>query len=236
MDTQPLAIAGVLVLLVAGGVGFAVAQTGSAPAAENATVSVSADATVERAPDTATVTVTAVGEGETAQAARDNLTDDAVIIDALEAEGATVTSSRFSIQPQYDYSDRGREQVGYVATHTIEAETTDVDTVGTLVDTAVDNGADRVRGISYGLSDETRDEARDEALTAAMTDARGDAETLAAAEDRNVGQALTVQTSDEGRYVVRAEATAGDAGGDSTNLSPGPVTVRTTVQVTYELN
>jgi len=236
MDTKPLAIAGALALLVAGGVGFALADTGSTPAAENATVSVSADATVERAPDRATVAVVAVGEGETAQEARDSLTDDDAIIDALETAGATVTSSQFSITPQYEYTDGGREQVGYVATHTIEAETDDVDSVGTLIDTAVDNGADRVEGISYGLDDDSRDEARDEAMTTAMENARSDAETLATAEDRAVGQALTIETTDSSRHVVRTEALeAADTGG-STEVSPGPITVRTSVQVTYELN
>ncbi|MDS0260835.1 SIMPL domain-containing protein [Haloarcula sp. S1CR25-12] len=241
MDTQPLAVVGVLALLVAGGAGFALADTGTAPTAEttptaeteNATVTVSADATVERTPDEATVTVAAVGRGETAAAARDNLSDDAVE-SALEAEGATVTSSRFSVRPEYDYRESGRELVGYVAVHTVEAETTDVEAVGTLVDAAVDSGADRVEGITYSLSDETRADAREDALTTAMDRARGDATTLASAEDRGVGDAVTIQTSERGQPVVRAEfATAADSG--QTDISPGPVTVGATVQVTYEL-
>jgi len=242
MDTQPLAVVGVLALLVAGGAGFALADTGTAPTAENApttetenaTVTVGADATVERTPDEATVTVAAVGRGETAAAARDNLSDDSVE-SALAAEGATVTSSRFSVRPEYDYRESGRELVGYVAVHTVEAETTDVESVGTLVDAAVDNGADRVEGITYSLSDETRADAREEALTTAMDRARDDATTLASAEDRSVGSALTIQTSDSGQSVVRAEfQTAADSG--QTDISPGPVTVGVTVQVTYELD
>jgi uncharacterized protein YggE len=235
MDSQPLVAVGVLGLLLAGGVGFVLADTGAAPSAENATVSVAADATVERAPDEATVTVAAVGRGETAAAARNNLSGDADAIEsALEAEGAGVTSSRFSISPEYDYREGSREQVGYVAVHTIEAETDDVDTVGSLVDAAVDSGADRVEGISYGLGDDTRASARDEALTAAMERARGDAETLASTENRSVGDALTVQTGQSGEQRVQVEyATAADSG--QTTVSPGPVTVGVTVQVTYEL-
>ncbi|MBX0288152.1 SIMPL domain-containing protein [Haloarcula salinisoli] len=243
METQPLAVIGVVALLLAGGVGYVVADTGGAPSAtaaeptaENATVSVGADATVERAPDEATVTVAAVGRGETAAAARTNVSGDAdAIRSALEDEGATVTSSRFSVRPEYDYSQDGRELVGYVAVHTIEAETTDVDRVGTLVDTTVDSGADRVQGITYSLSDETRSDAREQALTTAMDRARGDATTLATAEDRSVGDAVTIQTNDGGQPVVRAEyATAADGGGQ-TNISPGPVTVEVSVHVTYEL-
>jgi uncharacterized protein YggE len=236
MDSQPLAIAGVVAVLLAGGVGFALADTGGAPTAENATVTVSADATVERSPDRATVTVAAVGRGDTASAARDELSGDADDIEsALEDEGANVTSSRFSIQPEYEYTSEGTEQVGYVAVHTIEAETSDVDGVGSLVDAAVDSGADRVDGISYGLSEETRAAAGDEARTQAMEDARANADTLATAEDRSVGDALTIQTGRESEGPVYAEAAyAADTGG-STSISPGPLTVRTTVTVTYEL-
>ncbi|WP_277543258.1 SIMPL domain-containing protein [Haloarcula laminariae] len=240
MDTKPLAAIGVAALVLAGGVGFVLADTGGAdgsatPTAENATVSVGADATVERAPDEATVTVAAVGRGETTAAARNNVSGDAdAIRNALESEGTTVTSSRFTVSPEYNYRDDGRELVGYVAVHTVEAETSAVDDVGTLVDAAVDSGADRVEGITYRLSDDTRAAARDDALTTAMERARGDATTLATAENRSVGDAVTIQTSDSGQPVVRPEYASADAGGE-TNVSPGPVTVDVSVQVTYEL-
>jgi len=238
METRPLAVVGVLALALAGGVGFVIADTGPTPAstAENATVSVESDATVERTPDEATVTVAAVGRGETAAAARDDLSGDAdAVVSALEGEGATVTSSRVTVRPEYDYSGDRRELVGYVAVHTVEAETSDVDTVGSLVDVAVDSGADRVEGISYSLSDETRADARDAALTTAMERARGDATTLATAENRSVGDAITVQTAQRGQSSVGVQyETAADSGG-RTNVSPGPVTVEMSVQVTYEL-
>jgi len=236
MVSRPLAIAGVLALLVAGGVGFALADTGAVAPSTNSTMSVNADATVERAPDRATVTVAAVGRGETAEAARNNLSGDAeAITAALEDEGASVTSSRFQIRPEYEESREGREQVGYVAIHTVEAETSDVQTAGTLIDAAVDAGADRVEGVRYSLSEETRQDAREEALTTAMDNARTDAEVVAAAEGRSIGDAVTVQTSDRGRPVVyETAAYAGDAGG-RTNIEPGDVTVDASVSVTYEL-
>jgi uncharacterized protein YggE len=236
MVSRPLAIAGVLALLVAGGVGFALADTRAVAPSTNSTMSVNADATVERAPDRATVTVAAVGRGETAEAARNNLSGDAeAITAALEDEGASVTSSRFQIRPEYEESREGREQVGYVAIHTVEAETSDVQTAGTLIDAAVDAGADRVEGVRYSLSEETRQDAREEALTTAMDNARTDAEVVAAAEGRSIGDAVTVQTSDRGRPVVyETAAYAGDAGG-RTNIEPGDVTVDASVSVTYEL-
>ncbi|WP_424001136.1 SIMPL domain-containing protein [Haloarcula salina] len=237
MQSRSLALVGILALAVAGGVGFALADTGAQAASTNSTVSVSADATVERAPDRATVTVAAVGRGETAEAARNNLTGDAeAITSALDDAGANVTSSRFQIRPEYERTETGSEQVGYVAIHTVEAETGNVSSVGTLVDTAVDAGADRVDGIRYSLSEETRQSAREEALTTAMDRARSDAEVVAGAEGRTVGSAVSIQTSDSGRYVVYAEtAAAGDAGG-RTSIEPGTVTVDAAVSVTYELD
>lgn len=236
MASRLLPVAGVLVLLVAGAVGFALADTNSTQSVENATVSVNGDATVERAPDQATVTVAAIGRGDSAEAARDALSGDAdAVQQALEDEGATVTSSRFSIHPEYERSEEGRELVGYVAVHTIEAETDDVDGVGTLVDAAVDAGADRVDGIRYELSEETRQEAREEALTDAMDRARTDAETVAAAEGRSVDGVVSIQTSENHRPVFYAEAAAADAGG-RTNIEPGSVQVTASVSVTYQLN
>ena len=236
MASKLLPVVGVLALLVAGAVGFAVAQNGGAQAAENATVSVSADASVERSPDRATVTVAAIGRGDTAEAARNAVSGDAdAVQQALADEGASVTSSRFSIHPEYERTENGREQVGYVAVHTIEAETDEVGTVGTLVDAAVDAGADRVDGIRYELSEETQQDARDEALSIAMDRARGDAETVAAAEDLSVDGVVTIQTSQHSRPVMFAEAAAGGDGGGRTTISPGPVTVDASVQVTYEL-
>ncbi|PYZ03037.1 SIMPL domain-containing protein [Halogeometricum sp. wsp3] len=194
MVSRPLAIAGVLTLLVAGGVGFALADTGSVAPSTNSTVSVDADATVERAPDRATVAVAAVGRGETAEAARNNLSGDAdAITSALEDEGATVTSSRFQIRPS---TRRAATVANRSATwrFTPLTETSNVSTAGTFIDAAVDAGADRVEGVRYSLSEETRQDAREEALTTAMDNARTDAEVVAAAEDRSVGDAVTVQT------------------------------------------
>ena len=236
MASKLLPVVAVVALLVAGGVGFAVAQTGDTQVAENATVSVSADASVERSPDRATVTVAAIGRGDTAEAARNAVSGDAdAVQQALADEGASVTSSRFSIHPEYERTEDGREQVGYVAVHTIEAETDDVENVGALIDAAVDAGADRVDGIRYELSEETQQEVREEALTTAMDRARADAETVAAAEELTVDGVVTIQTSQSGRPVVYAEMAAGGDGGARTNISPGPVTVDATVSVTYEL-
>lgn len=236
MASRLLPVAGVLALLVAGAVGFALADTTGTPSVENATVGVSGDATVERAPDQATVTVAAVGRADSAEGARDAVSGDAdAVQQALEAEGATVTSARFTIYPEYDHSEEGRELVGYVAVHTIEAETDDVDGVGALVDAAVDAGADRVDGIRYELSEETRQEAREEALTTAMDRARTDAETVAAAEGRSVDGVVSIQTNSADRPVFFAERAAADAGGQ-TNIEPGTVQVTASVSVTYQLD
>lgn len=87
MDAKSLTAIGVVGLLLVAGVGITLADTGGTPSAENATITVSADATVERTPDRATVTV---GQGETATAARDDLSGDAVDVEqALEGEGAS---------------------------------------------------------------------------------------------------------------------------------------------------
>ena len=71
-------------------------------------------------------------------------------------------------------------------------------------------------------------------MSTAMDRARGDARALATAEDRSVGDALTIQTIDSGQPVFGVQYATADAGGQTT-ISPGPVTVAVSVQVTYEL-
>ncbi|MFC6975319.1 SIMPL domain-containing protein [Halomicroarcula sp. GCM10025709] len=235
MDAKLLAVGGAVVLLAVGAVGLTVGDTQTA-SPDNATVSVSATAEVERTPDRAVVTVAAVGRGDTAEAARNALSGDAQSIqEALRDEGATVTSSQFRIEPEYERTETGREQVGYIAVHTIEAETGDVNTTGTLVDAAVDAGADRIEGIRYELNEQTRQDAREDALRTAMDRARADADTVADAAGRSVGEVATIQTSQRNDYVVYAEAATADAGGRTT-IEPTTITVDASVQVTYGLD
>jgi uncharacterized protein YggE len=102
MVSRPIVLAGVLVLIVAGATGIALAQSDAPATAGNDTVSVTASADVDRTPDRAVVTVVAVGRGDTAQAARDGLNDTDAIRQALESEGATVTTASFRIEPEFE--------------------------------------------------------------------------------------------------------------------------------------
>lgn len=234
MVSRPLAFVGALLLLIAGTTGLALAQSDAQTTADNDTVSVTASAQVDRAPDRAVVTVVAVGRGDTAQAARNGLNDTGAIRRALENGSADVTTASFRIEPEFERTESGRERVGYVALQTFEAETENVSAVGPLVDAAVDAGADRVEGIRYELSEKTRQNARGEALTTAVDRARADAATLAAAEGRDIGSATSMRTGDSGPFFARAEA-ADAGGGGGTTIEPGPVTVEATVDITYRL-
>lgn len=204
----------------------------------NATISVAATGEASADPDLAVVRVTVVSSAETAEAAREQTaTDAARMREALRNLGVPddrVHTAYFHLGPEYDYTSGDRRLVGYRAVHAFEIES-DVDQAGAVIDTAVGNGASQVDGVQFTLTEETRRALRAEALGTAMGNARVDAETIASAEGlviRGVQSASTADVRFGGVPVsARLETGAGDA--TPTILEPGPVTVTTTVQVTY---
>lgn len=204
---------------------------------EGPTISVSSSGSVDAAPDLAVVYLSVEAEADSAEAARAQVASDATRMrDALRDAGISddaVTTTGFAVHIVYDYSNEGREVVGYRAVHSYRVEVSPEE-AGTVIDTAVGNGATRVSGVQFTLSDERRQELRAQALEEAMTSARADADAIAGASDLTVSGVHSVSTSNGGGgpiYYDRAVAEAGD--GASTVLEPGDVTVTASVSVVY---
>ncbi|XGI83614.1 SIMPL domain-containing protein [Halorutilales archaeon Cl-col2-1] len=208
------------------------------------TVSVSATGEVDAQPDKAVLRVSSVARADDSQTARDRLAENVTSMRealreiGIEDDQIRTTDYRIDertprVVPPREKTDEPETE--YYARHGFEIEMSDLDAVGEVIDTAVDNGATDIDGARYTLSDSTRRTVRNEALTEAMENAQSQAETLADAGEISITGVHSVRTS-ESRFIPRESMmlqSGGDAGGASTTLESGPVTVTANVDVVY---
>lgn len=228
-------LAAVLVAVLVGAAGTAVAVGSGDGQSTNRTITVAGTGDVKVAPDAAVVRLSVTASGSDAGNVSDAVaTDAAALREALQAFGLDEEDIR---TVNYDiHSDRDRPGSGpYEARQTFAVTLGDVDRAGALIDAAVDAGADDVHGVSFTLSADAREQARDEALRNAVENARGEATVLAAASDLQVGGVHAVSTtgSDVRPYRMEAVAFAGDGGGASTRIDSRDVTVTAQVEVVF---
>lgn len=241
-----LAVGGLL--LLGAGLSFAsvASQTAAAgeggPASGNATIEVTASAEAAAAPDRAIVRPAVVATGETAEAARSGVAENAATMrDAISELGIAderVRTIGFDIRPITDATGEETEIQGYRAVQRFEVEvdasTEDLGArAGTVVDTAVGNGANDVGGVQFTLSPDRRQALREQALERAMTDARAEADHLAALGDLSVTGVGSISTGGGGVSPFDARLEDAAAGGGATVIEPGQVSVSATVTVTY---
>lgn len=239
-----------VLLLIAGCLGAAPTDGIDAPAAgtagsitdnaADATISVSASGQVSTDPDLARISLAVERTEQTADEARDRVASDvASMREAVRTAGVAddqIRTVSYSIFPEYDYSERTPELVGYRAVHAFEVETAP-DEAGTVIDAAVGSGATRVTGVAFTVTDDTSRELRADALDLAMANARADADTLAEAEAVSITSVHRISTTGIDVGLVRQSLQEADSAETRvpTVLEPGPVTVSASVQVTYRI-
>jgi uncharacterized protein YggE len=238
----PLALAALLVTAGCAGVMENGGAAGAAPAdAGERTVTVGANGQVQTQPNQAVVRLEVVATGDDVETARGRLAENTSSMRAalVEAglEESRITTERYDIrQERVDpRAERtGEVETTYRASHAFSVLLSDLDRVGSVIDTAVANGANNVDGVRFTLSEERRGELRREALANAMDNARAEADVIAEGANltiTGVGSASTVHSGYTPYYAETVAFASGDAGG--TSVSGGPVTVSTQVTVTY---
>ncbi|AZH24155.1 SIMPL domain-containing protein [Haloplanus aerogenes] len=208
-------------------------QTGASDADSSSTISVSATGSATADPDRAVVSVAVETTADSADGARAQVARDVESVRTALANAnipdANVTTTGFGIAPEYDFTDGDRRVVGYRAVHSLAVEATPA-RAGEIIDLAVGAGATRIDGVHFTLSDERRADLRATALDRAMASARTDADGLAAAADLSV---VGVQHVTTGADFTPYPATRFEDAAGGTVLQPAPVSVTTTVDVTY---
>ncbi len=209
-------------------------------------ISVSGEGKVYATPDLATLNLGVQSKADTVDEARTQAADAMdKVMQSLTNDGIAekdIQTSSFTIYPitKWDPDTQEEIQTGFRVTNILTVKIRDLESIGSVIDDAANAGRDliQVQNISFSIEDPTpyKDEARQMAVAAA----KAKAEQLAELAEVQLGKAMQISES-EGYYppVVRlANAVAFDtaeAGGYSTDISPGQQEVTITVQISYAI-
>jgi uncharacterized protein len=169
-------------------------------------------AEVRLRPDRATMTVSVMVRSSSAsEAGRLNAERMAAVLAAIRRQGvsdSSIATSGFSIEVEELAFDQPAPPVDappvYVANNAVRLSLTNMESIGTIVDTVLAAGASGVGGISYASSENT--EGRRRAIALAVAEARGDAEAAAEAAGGRLGALIELTLSPT--YSMRGAAAA----------------------------
>ncbi len=228
-------------LLVAG---FLVVGAGSVAAQESEPrIVVDGHGELSVEPDLAVLTVAVeTAEATAHDATRENARKISDVIDAVEAsygEGGSLSTGGYSLRPRYadrrPGSSQAPEIVGYIASNRIQIEVRDLARIGTVLDAALEAGANDSSGLQFLREDRSSESA---VLARAAEDAAERARVLANALGVRLVRILEVRTSSAGppRPIYAEERMMAMAQSDvGTRIEAGDLTLRATVQVTWEI-
>ena len=224
--------------LVAGLAAPSFAQSGES----EPTLSLSESATVQIAPEFATVSSGVVSRAETAQdAVRANAAAMSRVFDALRRAGVAsedMQTAQLSVSPVY--ADRQapnlieRTIIGYETRNQVSAKVRDTSRVGQVIDAMVSAGANNINGVTFGAEDtgEALDNARREAIAAllAKADLFADAAGFELCGIRRMGEnSYQPQPVYESRMMAMSDSM-------STPVAAGALTLTATVSADFCIN
>ena len=199
-------------------------------------ISVSGTGEVTGMPDTMTIELGVSVRRNTVQEATTEASGAAAkLIASLTGAGVdedSITTTRYSINPEYDYRNDTQVLLGYRVENSVRATITDIAGGGEIIDSAADVVGDtvRVNGISFGIKDDkTLVEA---AREAAWNDARAKAEQLAGLAGRKLGPVTSVSET-VGRPPAPMQVARLQEADSSTPLQPGSAAVSVSLQVDF---
>lgn len=230
-------------LLVAAGLILLPAAAFAADAAPS-TLTLSADGVVSAAPDTAIVSLGAVQEAETADAAltANNAAMNKMLA-ALKQAGVAdkdIATSGFTIDPVIVYppqkSDGTQEApkiTGYRVSNAVTVKLRDIAKAGGLLDKVIRVGANDVRGVGFTVDDQ--DSLMDQARVAALKTVETRAALYAKTAGFTLKRILSVSEGTQDHPPMPMMMAKAAPQGDSVPLAAGEQDIRATVNVTWEI-
>jgi uncharacterized protein YggE len=198
-------------------------------------VTVTGEATVAVAPDTAMIRLGVGTQEKTAREASEaNAKQMTAVLAAIKDTGVAdrdIQTSRLSLQPQYDPNKSGTARLtGFQASNQVTVRIRDIDKLPTVLDRAITAGANEMSGIEFVVSEQSKllDQARDDAIA----DARRKADLYAKAAGAKLGRVVSI--TEEGSAPPPRPIQALRAG--AVPIAPGEQTLRAIVTVSYELS
>jgi len=218
-----------LILTMFLGAAFLGAQAGAG------TVQATGTASLSVKPDQASLQVSVLTQGTTAQQAADkNASQATAVINALKqllGATGTVQTVNYSVYPLYSTTPGQSDVVvGYTASNTVKLTTADLSLAGPLIDTASQAGATSVGSLSFGLQDP--EPFKQQALSAAAKQAMAHAAAIASGLGGKTGAVVSAQESGSVSPVDFGTAFSVSS---ATPVQSGNVTVSATVTITVQL-
>lgn len=173
-----------------------------------------------------------------------NQTNSAVqnILQAIKNLGINeknITTTNYSIYPNYDYTFNKQTANGFTANQNIELKLSPIEKASSAIDTATANGATNVSGITFILDDQSQKQVQDKARKMAIDNAKQKAQSLANLAGIHLGRIVDIQENSNipvpihyGGVAMMKSANTSDQA--PTQLPTGETTVSTTVTISYE--
>jgi len=191
-------------------------------------------------PDVALIDLGVSVEKSTVTAARDEAAGAMQeVIDTLKDNGVEdkdIQTTRFSIQPVFDYPDGRQVLRGFEVTNMVTAKVRDIDRLDDVLDDAAEAGGDvvQIQGLRFDIDDPSELEA--EAREDAVSEARDKGETLADLSGVSLGKPISISESAVSPPIPLAERALAGAADVATPIEAGELEVTVTVNVLFAID
>lgn len=203
-------------------------------------ISVSSTASMEVAPDMATISFDVNGKGSNAsEAATASANKMAEVRRALLGCNLTsddITTASYTIYPELD--NKGKTK-GYIARNSLSVKAKDITKVGTIIDKLSSAGIDSINNVTFDVANKNL--YRHQLLAQAVEKARQEAAVVANAGGCSLGKLLSANINSYNNYprsygniMLKAEAADGLAG-SSTNLVAESITIKASVDTVFAM-
>jgi uncharacterized protein YggE len=213
------------------------------PSPGSRSIHVTGSGSVTDEPDIATLYLGVSVEKASVEAAREVAASAmTAVIESLKANNIAendIQTERFSIYPQYDYTENGRVLRGYSVNNTVSAKVRELENLSGVIDDAAEAGGDIVvvNAIQFMIEDTTPLQTQARGL--AVKDAEAKAQTLADASGVTLGKPIMItETSHAASPPIafaREAAFAEDSALSSTPIEAGELTVTVSITIVYEI-
>jgi uncharacterized protein len=207
------------------------------------TITVSAEGKITTKPDIARISLSVVSQGKTVKVVtQDGNTKMTQVIESVKklgVESKDITSSQYSLYPQYTYYDRKAPQIdGYSLTQEIQVKVRDLEKADDILEAGVSAGANQIGQLTFDIDDPAaiKKQAREKAFETAKQKAKE----MADAAGVKLGKVVTFSEGDSyyppvyANYAMKAMDSAGAAMPEA-SIEPGSKDVNLNVSVTYEI-
>lgn len=203
-------------------------------------ISVSANATIEVAPDTAVISFDVNGKGRTAAEATNAAASkmEGVRHNLLGCNilGSDITTTSYTLYPDTDIKGK---ITGYTASNSVRIKLKDITKLGPVIDKISAASVDTINNISFSVS--SRELYRNKLLAQAVENARQQAAVVANAGGRTLGKLLSANISSYSGGLERSYgnmklmAAADRAAAPETRIAAQEITIKASVDTVFAM-